>query len=169
RAVGTSCNIVMSQQTIRHPQPSPQEQFQCSICLDTYKNPTSIPCGHNFCLECIKLFWDTKPKPECPLCKEIFKIRPELRINKGLRDITEFLRELRKETDELQKRRSKLQYLVNIEDPLHILQVSPAHRILLFSRYLSVLTFPETSFATVGKTQNKICHCPVQRFIIQDG
>ncbi|XP_022623902.1 E3 ubiquitin-protein ligase TRIM21-like [Seriola dumerili] len=65
-----------------------EEQFQCSICLDTYKNPTSIPCGHNFCLECIKLFWDTKPKPECPLCKEIFKIRPELRINKGLRDIT---------------------------------------------------------------------------------
>uniref|UniRef100_UPI0037E99946 E3 ubiquitin-protein ligase TRIM39-like n=1 Tax=Semicossyphus pulcher TaxID=241346 RepID=UPI0037E99946 len=66
-----------------------EEQFGCSICLDIFKNPVSIPCGHNFCLRCIKRFWDTKNKSECPLCKEAFRNRPELRINIVLKDITE--------------------------------------------------------------------------------
>ncbi|XP_034425198.1 E3 ubiquitin-protein ligase TRIM21-like [Hippoglossus hippoglossus] len=64
------------------------EQFRCCICLDCFKNPTSIPCGHNFCLDCIKRFWDTRHKSVCPICKEVFKTRPELRINVGLREIT---------------------------------------------------------------------------------
>ncbi|KAI3375672.1 hypothetical protein L3Q82_003975 [Scortum barcoo] len=66
-----------------------EEQFRCSICLDIFNNPVSIPCGHNFCQGCIKRFWDTRHKSECPLCKEVFKKRPELRINVGLKEITE--------------------------------------------------------------------------------
>lgn len=66
-----------------------EEQFTCSICMDTFKSPASIPCGHNFCLKCIKCFWDTKNKAECPLCKEVFKPRPVLRVNVDLKDITE--------------------------------------------------------------------------------
>uniref|UniRef100_A0AAZ1XBB4 RING-type domain-containing protein n=1 Tax=Oreochromis aureus TaxID=47969 RepID=A0AAZ1XBB4_OREAU len=58
-----------------------EEQFQCSICLYSFKNPVSIPCGHNFCLECIKRYWDVAHKSECPLCKESFRSRPELRVN----------------------------------------------------------------------------------------
>ncbi|XP_070710613.1 E3 ubiquitin-protein ligase TRIM39-like [Pempheris klunzingeri] len=69
-----------------------EDQFQCSICLDIFNNPVSTPCGHNFCQGCIKGFWDTKDKYECPLCKDAFKPRPELRINVGLRDITEQFR-----------------------------------------------------------------------------
>nr|XP_046236849.1 E3 ubiquitin-protein ligase TRIM21-like isoform X2 [Scatophagus argus] len=66
-----------------------EEQFRCTICLDVFDNPVSIPCGHNFCLGCIKRFWDMRHKSVCPLCKEAFKRRPELRINVGLKDITE--------------------------------------------------------------------------------
>uniref|UniRef100_A0AAQ6II68 Uncharacterized protein n=1 Tax=Anabas testudineus TaxID=64144 RepID=A0AAQ6II68_ANATE len=66
-----------------------EEQFLCSICLDIFKNPASIPCGHNFCLECIKRFWDVRQKAVCPLCKEVVKKRPELRVNVDLKDITE--------------------------------------------------------------------------------
>lgn len=66
-----------------------EEQFQCSICLDIFNNPVSIPCGHNFCMGCIKRFWDMRHKWPCPLCQEAFKNRPELRINVGLKDITE--------------------------------------------------------------------------------
>ncbi|KAF0028875.1 hypothetical protein F2P81_017980 [Scophthalmus maximus] len=65
-----------------------EEQFHCCICLDFFHNPTSIPCGHNFCLKCIQRFWDTRRKSVCPVCKKAFKIRPELTINFGLRDIT---------------------------------------------------------------------------------
>uniref|UniRef100_A0A3Q3XKF5 RING-type domain-containing protein n=1 Tax=Mola mola TaxID=94237 RepID=A0A3Q3XKF5_MOLML len=66
-----------------------EEQFGCSICLDIFHDPVSIPCGHNFCVGCIKRFWDTRSTSMCPLCKEAFTKQPELRINVGLRDITE--------------------------------------------------------------------------------
>nr|XP_046237288.1 E3 ubiquitin-protein ligase TRIM39-like isoform X2 [Scatophagus argus] len=66
-------------------------QLRCSICLDTYIDPVSIPCGHNFCLDCIEGFWDTKDTSDCPLCKETFSKRPELRINRGFAEIIEFL------------------------------------------------------------------------------
>ncbi|XP_070710618.1 E3 ubiquitin-protein ligase TRIM39-like [Pempheris klunzingeri] len=67
-------------------------QFRCCICLDTYTDPVSTPCGHNFCLDCIEGFWDTKDKSECPLCKETFRKRPELRINRDFAEIIEFFK-----------------------------------------------------------------------------
>ncbi|KAL0970040.1 hypothetical protein UPYG_G00236340 [Umbra pygmaea] len=66
-----------------------EEQFLCCICLDIFTNPVSIPCGHNFCLACINGYWDTRDHFECPLCKESFRRRPELRINRAFKDITE--------------------------------------------------------------------------------
>ena len=46
----------------------------CSICLDTYKNPRRTQCGHIFCRDCI---WEWKNEPNyygekketCPLCR----------------------------------------------------------------------------------------------------
>ncbi|XP_076846870.1 E3 ubiquitin-protein ligase TRIM39-like [Brachyhypopomus gauderio] len=66
-----------------------EDQFMCSICLDLFRQPVSIPCGHNYCLSCIRGFWDTADRSECPLCKESFRRRPDLRINHALADITE--------------------------------------------------------------------------------
>ncbi|XP_041634957.1 E3 ubiquitin-protein ligase TRIM21-like [Cheilinus undulatus] len=64
-------------------------QLRCCICLDTYTDPVSIPCGHNFCLDCIEGFWDTKEQSQCPLCKETFSRRPELRINREFAVVVE--------------------------------------------------------------------------------
>ncbi|KAL3046072.1 hypothetical protein OYC64_004144 [Pagothenia borchgrevinki] len=77
-----------------------EEQFKCCICLDIYANPASIPCGHNFCLDCIEDFWDTKDKPDCPLCKETFSTRPQLRINRGYAEIIKFLHRPQKEDED---------------------------------------------------------------------
>ncbi|XP_029382287.1 E3 ubiquitin-protein ligase TRIM21-like [Echeneis naucrates] len=84
-----------------------EAQFRCSICLDIFNNPVSIPCGHNFCLKCIKRFWDSKPTPDCPLCKETFKTRPPLRINVGLKDITAGFKKIMK-TNTLLKTNNRL-------------------------------------------------------------
>ncbi|XP_049428451.1 E3 ubiquitin-protein ligase TRIM21-like isoform X1 [Epinephelus fuscoguttatus] len=58
-----------------------EDQFLCSICLDVFTDPVSTPCGHNFCKNCITQHWDTSYRCQCPLCKELFTIRPDLRVN----------------------------------------------------------------------------------------
>ncbi|XP_061619968.1 E3 ubiquitin-protein ligase TRIM39 isoform X1 [Phyllopteryx taeniolatus] len=70
------------------------EQFQCSICLDIFNNPSSTPCGHSFCVACINRFWDGAKVCQCPLCKKTFQKRPDLQINRTLREITEQFRSM---------------------------------------------------------------------------
>ncbi|XP_059407611.1 E3 ubiquitin-protein ligase TRIM21 [Carassius carassius] len=67
-----------------------EDQFTCSICLDVFTNPVSIPCGHSFCSSCITSYWEGQGKScFCPLCKESYRKRPELHINHTLKEITE--------------------------------------------------------------------------------
>ncbi|XP_029287064.1 E3 ubiquitin-protein ligase TRIM39-like [Cottoperca gobio] len=74
-----------------------EDQFTCSICLEVFNNPVSTPCGHSFCQACISSYWDggrgTKFY-ECPLCKESFRKRPELHINRTLKEITEQFKQI---------------------------------------------------------------------------
>ncbi|XP_042340328.1 E3 ubiquitin-protein ligase TRIM21-like [Plectropomus leopardus] len=58
-----------------------EDQFRCSICLDVFTDPVSTPCGHNFCKNCITRHWNTADRCQCPLCKETFTTRPDLRVN----------------------------------------------------------------------------------------
>ncbi|XP_054882214.1 LOW QUALITY PROTEIN: E3 ubiquitin-protein ligase TRIM39-like [Poeciliopsis prolifica] len=66
-----------------------EDQFTCSICLDVFTNPSSIPCGHSFCMACITTYWDGSQVFQCPLCKKTFQKRPDLQINRTLREITD--------------------------------------------------------------------------------
>ncbi|XP_034080912.1 E3 ubiquitin-protein ligase TRIM39-like [Gymnodraco acuticeps] len=58
-----------------------EDQFLCSICLDLFTDPVTIPCGHNFCKDCITEHWDTSDRCQCPMCQEAFNTRPDLRVN----------------------------------------------------------------------------------------
>ncbi|KAI4890825.1 hypothetical protein NFI96_009097, partial [Prochilodus magdalenae] len=58
-----------------------EDQLLCSICLDVFTDPVSTPCGHNFCMSCLKDYWDSSSRCQCPVCKEEFSRRPELRVN----------------------------------------------------------------------------------------
>nr|XP_019964296.1 PREDICTED: E3 ubiquitin-protein ligase TRIM39-like [Paralichthys olivaceus] len=82
----------MSTQSVRNVSPVVfEEHFKCCICLHIYNSPVSIPCGHNFCFDCIQGYWDTKGKSDCPLCKQMYRKRPELRINREFAEIIEFI------------------------------------------------------------------------------
>ncbi|XP_051258397.1 nuclear factor 7, ovary isoform X1 [Dicentrarchus labrax] len=72
-----------------------EEQVHCSICLDVFTNPVSIPCGHNFCQSCILGYWKTSPLYQCPMCKKSFHKRPDISINTVLREIAEQFKEIR--------------------------------------------------------------------------
>ena len=44
--------------------------FECTICLDTAKEPVLTQCGHMFCWPCIYNWLDSKGgKAKCPNCK----------------------------------------------------------------------------------------------------
>uniref|UniRef100_A0A3P8TPJ5 RING-type domain-containing protein n=1 Tax=Amphiprion percula TaxID=161767 RepID=A0A3P8TPJ5_AMPPE len=58
-----------------------EEQLLCSICLDVFFNPVTLPCEHNFCKNCIMQHWDTNIQCQCPSCKEPFYRRLDLRVN----------------------------------------------------------------------------------------
>ncbi|KAI4904021.1 hypothetical protein NFI96_024342 [Prochilodus magdalenae] len=58
-----------------------EDQLQCSICLDLFTDPVSTPCGHNFCMVCLRKCWNSSPRCQCPVCKKEFPTRPELSVN----------------------------------------------------------------------------------------
>uniref|UniRef100_A0A3Q2PLX5 Bloodthirsty-related gene family, member 1 n=1 Tax=Fundulus heteroclitus TaxID=8078 RepID=A0A3Q2PLX5_FUNHE len=77
-----------------------EDQFTCSICLEMFNNPVSTPCGHSFCQDCLCSYWNGRGRGQgsksyqCPLCKESFDKRPELHINRTLKEITEQFKQM---------------------------------------------------------------------------
>ncbi|XP_067228365.1 E3 ubiquitin-protein ligase TRIM39-like [Chanodichthys erythropterus] len=69
--------------------PALNEELQCSICLEVFTDPVSTPCGHNFCRTCLSKCWTNTWSCFCPLCKERFSKRPDLKINTTLRDVVQ--------------------------------------------------------------------------------
>nr|XP_015826662.2 E3 ubiquitin-protein ligase TRIM21 [Nothobranchius furzeri] len=63
------------------------DQFLCSICLDVFTDPVTTPCGHNFCKTCISQHWDCDTSCQCPVCRKVFQMRPELEVNTLLREM----------------------------------------------------------------------------------
>nr|XP_023696835.1 E3 ubiquitin-protein ligase RNF135-like isoform X1 [Paramormyrops kingsleyae] len=61
-----------------------QDQFKCLICLHLLEVPVTIPCGHNYCMDCIKSIWnrnDVTGIYKCPWCFKNFSPRPVLSRN----------------------------------------------------------------------------------------
>ncbi|XP_018423245.1 PREDICTED: E3 ubiquitin/ISG15 ligase TRIM25-like [Nanorana parkeri] len=67
-------------------------ELECSVCLNTYTDPVTLKCGHNFCRDCIGHVLDTQEGSggySCPECREKFQERPALQRNITLRNIVE--------------------------------------------------------------------------------
>uniref|UniRef100_UPI00358FDB46 E3 ubiquitin-protein ligase TRIM7-like n=1 Tax=Myxine glutinosa TaxID=7769 RepID=UPI00358FDB46 len=68
------------------------DELQCIVCLELYKEPITLPCGHSFCKVCIKKCWESREEAtvcDCPNCREIFPIKPKCQKNVALAKLVE--------------------------------------------------------------------------------
>ncbi|XP_061580674.1 E3 ubiquitin/ISG15 ligase TRIM25-like isoform X2 [Cololabis saira] len=64
-----------------------EDELTCSICLSTFDCPVTIPCGHNFCQDCLLATW--KDSYTCPQCRTVFATKPELKKNTVLSTVVQ--------------------------------------------------------------------------------
>ncbi|XP_065271977.1 zinc finger protein RFP-like [Emys orbicularis] len=77
-----------------NPAPSLLAELTCSVCLDYFKDPVSLDCGHNFCQACITQWWEgLRTNFRCPECRTTFSQR-NVKPNRQLRNIVEASRTL---------------------------------------------------------------------------
>ncbi|KAM3922892.1 E3 ubiquitin/ISG15 ligase TRIM25-like [Leptodactylus fuscus] len=69
-----------------------RDELCCPICLDIFKDPVTLVCGHSFCSTCIKNVPRTSGKIMCPQCRKKFALRSIPTTNVNLKNIAEQFR-----------------------------------------------------------------------------
>ncbi|XP_039373553.1 E3 ubiquitin-protein ligase TRIM39-like [Mauremys reevesii] len=77
-----------------NPVESLQEEAMCPICLEYFKDPVIIDCGHHFCRACIAQCWEgSNTDVSCPQCRETVQ-QGNLRPNRKLANVVEMVKRL---------------------------------------------------------------------------
>uniref|UniRef100_A0A8D0BPK3 RING-type E3 ubiquitin transferase n=1 Tax=Salvator merianae TaxID=96440 RepID=A0A8D0BPK3_SALMN len=80
------------------------DEVTCSLCLERFKDPVTVDCGHNFCQVCItQCLEEAEGQPSCPQCRETISQR-NFRPNCQLANLVELIKRLQLEIQEEEKR-----------------------------------------------------------------
>ncbi|XP_014453046.2 zinc finger protein RFP-like isoform X2 [Alligator mississippiensis] len=83
-----------------NPIESLQSEATCAICLEYFKDPVIIDCGHNFCRGCIIQCWEVSGTNfSCPECRQTVQPR-NFKLNRQLANVVEITKQLQLETED---------------------------------------------------------------------
>lgn len=75
-----------------------QEELTCPVCLDLYRDPHLLPCGHNFCKTCLDRLrrQADRGRVRCPECRESHRSGTNFQKNFKLANIADDYRRRRR-------------------------------------------------------------------------
>ncbi|KAM8724876.1 E3 ubiquitin-protein ligase TRIM35-like [Acanthopagrus schlegelii] len=62
--------------------------LNCHVCSETFRDPVSLSCNHNFCSSCLQQFWEQAQNRNCPICKRRSS-KPFLQVNFTLKELAD--------------------------------------------------------------------------------
>ncbi|XP_043924032.1 E3 ubiquitin/ISG15 ligase TRIM25-like [Protopterus annectens] len=71
------------------------QDLTCPVCLQTFENPVTTPCGHSYCQDCLAKAWrqvDETGFFRCPQCRYSFPEKPNINKSTSLQNILTRLR-----------------------------------------------------------------------------
>lgn len=77
-----------------------QEELTCPVCLDLYRDPHLLPCGHNFCKTCLDRLkrQADRGRFRCPECRDSHRCGTNFQKNFKLANIADDYRHRRRAT-----------------------------------------------------------------------
>ncbi|XP_030635745.1 E3 ubiquitin/ISG15 ligase TRIM25 [Chanos chanos] len=68
-----------------------EDELTCPVCLDLYRDPHLLPCGHNFCLQCLRRLKGRSERGRfrCPECRQTHRCSAPTQKNFKLGNIAE--------------------------------------------------------------------------------
>ncbi|KAF0021474.1 hypothetical protein F2P81_026273 [Scophthalmus maximus] len=77
-----------------------QEELTCPVCLDLFRDPYLLPCGHNFCKSCLDHLrrQSERGRLRCPECRDSHRCGAHFQKNFKLANIADDYRHRRRAT-----------------------------------------------------------------------
>lgn len=113
--------------------------ISCAICLEKFKHPRNLDCGHSFCTTCLHMIKINK-EIVCPLCRKITSLNSgKLLIDLPLNNILVSIIDETAITSKIEINKLKLKKSKSVDSFVHF-KKNKEERKILYTNHLKIMT-----------------------------